>query len=182
MFLINLYRDYFNYDKSVVHIRSNLYEIGQARHYPKAMKDSNLNELKLTFDQRYKKLLRPNDDIEQYHQLYNNFIQDVKYDENVYDFHLLDLYLWELRLSHWHSDILNTHDVCFQTLSPFNHRILLEISLSFNYEERRSGYMFQELINNNWPVLNFFGDNDINNMYEKKVNQSLILTFNPQIQ
>src|SRR5699024_9395198 len=129
-----------------------------------------LEQFKIAFDKRYKKLLKPEDSIEEYDRAYYEFMNELGYTDFIYDYHLLDLYLWEIRLSRWHSEILNTHDVCFETLSPFNHRILLEIALSFNYEYRKNGQMFQELININWPVLNFFGDNNIKNMYESNKN------------
>lgn len=167
MFLINLSKKYLNYNNKTVHIRSNLYEIGQAGTYKKRYRESNLDQLKQTFDRRYKGFLKENDNLEEYDRLYEKFIEDLNYEDDIYGYHLLDLYLWEIRLSRWHSEILNTHDVCFETLSPFNHRILLEIALSFDYNQRKSGYMFQELINRNWSVLNFFGDNNVNNMYEQ---------------
>lgn len=170
MFLINLSRKFLPIEGKVVHIRSNLYEIGQAGAYKKTYRESNLEQFKIAFDKRYKKLLKPEDSIEEYDRAYYEFMNELGYTDFIYDYHLLDLYLWEIRLSRWHSEILNTHDVCFETLSPFNHRILLEIALSFNYEYRKNGQMFQELININWPVLNFFGDNNIKNMYESNKN------------
>src|SRR5699024_5282378 len=92
----------------------------------------------------------------------------LNYGVNIYDYHILDLYHWEVRMGRWHPEILNTHDIIFDTISPFNHRAMIEVSLSFSYEKRRDEYLFKELINRNYSILNFYGDNTLKNLYEQK--------------
>src|SRR5699024_6040481 len=91
----------------------------------------------------------------------------TNYDENIYNFHLLDLYHWEIVDGRWYSEVINTHDIIFETISPFNHRALIEIALSFSYDKKRDEYMYTEMINRKFPILNFFGNNNLLNLYEQ---------------
>lgn len=148
------------------HIRGNLLEIGKTRYFTKEYKESNMSELKKVFDKQYNKSKEENarDYVE---STFNKFINDLNYGENTFDYHLLDLYHWEIRMGRWHPEILNTHDIAFDTISPFNHRALISLSLSFPYEKRRDEYMFKEIINRNYSILNFYGDNELKNLYEQ---------------
>lgn len=148
------------------HIRGNLLEIGKTRYYSQNYKESNMEELKNVYNNQYNKS-KDKDAIEYVENTYNEFVESLKYGKSTYDYHLLDLYHWEIRMGRWHPEILNTHDIAFDTLSPFNHRALIDISLSFPYEKRRDEYMFNEIINRNYPILNFYGDNVLQNLYEQ---------------
>lgn len=156
-----------NYSQSnLMHIRGNLLEIGKTRYYRNVYRESNLEEMKKAFINRYAKNV--SEDSQKFvNEKYDEFVKQLKYDENVFDYHLLDLYHWEIRMGRWHSEILNTHDIVFGTISPFNHRALIDLTLSFSYEKRKDEYAFREIINRNYPVLNFFGDNELKNLYEK---------------
>jgi len=157
-----------NYDQeNLKHIRGNLLEIGKARYFSKSFKESNINEAKKIFDSQYKK-----SKIEKYDtladEMFNDYVERLNYGENIFDFHILDLYHWEVRMGRWHPEILNTHDIVFDTISPFNHRAMIEITLSLPYKKRRDEYLFKELINRNYPILNFYGDNTLKNLYEQE--------------
>src|SRR5699024_12461082 len=56
----------------------------------------------------------------------------------------------------------------------FNMRSIIDISLSFSLKERKSDYLFKELINRNYPILNFYGKNTKLNLYEqlKNINET----------
>ncbi len=87
-----------------------------------------------------------------------------------YDCHLLDMYLWEIRTGRWFPEVMNETDAAFDTFIPYNIRALLEVGLSFDLKKRRSGYMDLELIDRNWPVLNFYGKNSFTNLYQRYKN------------
>lgn len=152
--------------ENLKHIRGNLLEIGKTRYYSQTYKESNMEEFKNVFNNQYRKS-KKEDAIDYVEQTYNKFIKDLNYGEDTYDYHLLDLYHWEIRMGRWHPEILNTHDIAFDTISPFNHRALIDISLSFPYVKRKNEYMFNEIINRNYPILNFYGDNNLLNLYEQ---------------
>lgn len=164
-FLIPHVQDNYPQD-NLKHIRGNLLEIGKTRYYSQVYKESNMQELKKVFDNQYKKT-KKEDALDYVENTYYKFVNDLNYGKDTYDYHLLDLYHWEIRMGRWHPEILNTHDIAFDTLSPFNHRALIDISLSFSYEKRRNEYMFNEIINRNYPILNFYGDNNLLNLYEQ---------------
>lgn len=151
---------------NLMHIRGNLLEIGKTRYYRNVFRESNLEEMRKVFINRYAKNVS-DDTLKLANEKYDEFIDNLNYDNKVFDYHLLDLYHWEIRMGRWHSEILNTHDIVFGTISPFNHRALIDLTLSFSYEKRRDEYAFKEIINRNYPILNFFGDNDLKNMYEQ---------------
>src|SRR5699024_8272454 len=82
--------------ENLKHIRGNLLEIGKTRYYSKTYKDSNMIELKKVFDNQYKKS-KNNNAVEYVEQTYKKFVNDLNYGENTFDYHLLDLYHWEIR-------------------------------------------------------------------------------------
>src|SRR5699024_928361 len=167
-FLIPHTKNNFNIT-NLKHIRGNLLETGKARYYSKQYKESNIEEVKPIYNDKYAK--SKNKQAEKYaKEIFNKFIIDINYGENIYDYHLLDLYHWEIRMGRWHPEILNTHDIVFDTISPFNQRAIIDISLSFTYEQRRDEYMYKEIINKNFPILNFYGDNTVLNIYEQHRN------------
>lgn len=100
-------------------------------------------------------------------KIFNYGISTLEYDTDFYDFHKLDIYFWESRIGRWMPETLNETDIFFETLNIFNARSLIELSLSFNYYDRKSGFLFNELINRNLPILNFFGKNKEENLYEQ---------------
>lgn len=106
----------------------------------------------------------------------NEEIDSLSYKNLPQDYNALDMYYWEVRQGRWFSEVFNETDVAFETVIPFNHRRLIDIALSFSPDERSEGFLFHELINNNVPVLNFFGINADSNLYEsskkfKKLNR-----------
>ncbi|MFD3799882.1 hypothetical protein ACFWQJ_02100 [Kocuria palustris] len=78
-----------------------------------------------------------------------------------------DLTHWEFRLGRWATEVFNEIDVAFEPFVPLSCRAILTPLLAFDREQRASQYAFRELINRAHPVLNFFGINDNQNLYEK---------------
>lgn len=78
-----------------------------------------------------------------------------------------DLTHWEFRLGRWATEVFNEIDVAFEPFVPLSCRAMLTPLLAFDREQRASQYAFRELINRAHPVLNFFGINDNQNLYEK---------------
>src|SRR5699024_8664723 len=104
---------------------------------------------------------------------YDLFVKKLNFGENIFDYHIMDINYWEVRMGRWHAEVINNHDILFDTISPYNHRALIDVTLAFPYKKRKSEYVFKEIINRNTPILNFFGDNNIKNIYEQ--NRELIL-------
>lgn len=164
--LLRSYKKLFP-EKNVLHIRSNLNEIGRANLMEKNV-GNNLQRVQKYFINSFRKaneeeLKNENIDLESIAQ---KGVNDFKYENDRFDFHIMDLYYWENRSGRWISEILNETDVCFETFSGYNLRAIIEISLSFTFDERKSSVFFKELINRNYPILNFYGVNSDENLFE----------------
>jgi len=147
----------------VMHMRGTPLEIGRAYFLAKNRKSS-IEEIKSTFMFNFKNSELSESDK---NNVFSDAIEQFEYHNDVFGYHLLDLYYWENRMGRWHSEILNENDVCFETVMPFNMRAMINISMSYSRIQRRDGYMFNELINRNYPILNFYGKNEVENLYEK---------------
>lgn len=161
--MIKHYNNNFN-EQDTIHIRANLLEIGRA-YYLKLDKRNDINSVKNVFDNSFKNSKsKVSKEI-----LDSRFFESIRelYYDKVFDYHILDLYYWENRMGRWFSEVLNETDTAFETFLPFNVRSIIDISLSFGIKERREDYMFKELINRNYPILNFYGENEVKNIYEQ---------------
>src|SRR5699024_8823537 len=155
-------------EKNILHIRSNLNEIGRANLMVRNVGD-NIQRVEKYFVNSFKKanakqLEDTNIDL---FEIAHNGINDFHYvDNNRYGYHIMDLYYWENRTGRWISEILNETDICFETFSAYNLRSIIEISLSFSFNDRKESIFFKELINRNYASLNFYGVNSDENLYE----------------
>src|SRR5699024_3049364 len=88
--------------------------------------------------------------------------------DNIYDYHMLDIMFLEVRLGNFQSNITQETDKTLEIFNITNSRKMIEIFLSPELEERQKLALNQEIIDNYWPVLNFFGLNDeTEDMYRK---------------
>ena len=155
---------YNEYGDNLLHLRGNLLEIGQTYLHRRKEVENTKSSAKDAFIRVYKSEESPPSHLE---ELYNNFVNELDYLSDTYDYHLVDLIYWELRMGRWICEVSNNHDAIFRTINPFNHRALISLSLSFSYEERRDCFMFKEIINRNFSILNFYGINNLSNLYEQ---------------
>lgn len=164
-FLLPHYNYYFP-KNSTLHIRGNLFEIGRAYFIGKNSNNNRSDVYKIVYQSMKKHFTDKTDDNFIKEEI-NKFIERFNYDENNFNYHVLDLYYWEIRMGRWMAEVLNETDFCFETLLPFNMKEIMDISLSFSIPQRKNNYLFNELINRNYPILNFFGKNDVRNIYEQ---------------
>lgn len=151
-------------DGKYVHLRGAGYEVGRA-YWDVRPETDTLDSLQALFmsSQRKKWSREPRAEALDY---FHEGIRRWEYDGDFHGYHLRDLYYWEMRMGRWSAEIMNETDIAFETCIMINSRSLLEIALSFPVEDRRSGFFFAELINDSYPLLNFFGKNDLRNLYE----------------
>ncbi|TVT28883.1 hypothetical protein FO441_00970 [Salinicoccus cyprini] len=164
-FLIPYLRDMYPTD-NLKHIRGNLMEIGETFYFKKDYQNSNIKNARKVFKNEHRTESAHNQE-KTLDEMFNEYISEIQYDQNLFDYHILDMQYWELRMGRWHTEILNTHDIVCDTINPFNHRAVIDLSLSYSYPKRRSRYFQYELINRNYPVLNFYGLNNNKNLYEQ---------------
>lgn len=162
-YLIKYYNDAYP-QNNVMHLRATSLEIGRAVYMP-TDKPNDIGYLRSFFikQMRTEKNKISN---EKLLNIFNQAIENFHY-EKMYNYHLLDMYYWENRLGRWFPEVLNETDSAFDTFLPYNMRAIIDISLSFDIDMRRSNFMFKEIINRNYPILNFYGKNEVKNIYEK---------------
>lgn len=170
--IIPFYNDLFP-ENYVLHIRANLLEIGSAS-YMFIDTPNTVDSIEQKFKGYIGKSINniPSD-------IFKTTLQDgikaLKYDDNFYDYHLVDMYYWEDRMGRWYSEVLNETDSAFDSINPFNMRAIIEISLSFDYKDKKSNKLFSELINLNFSILNFYGKNNLKNLYEQVSEKNVII-------
>lgn len=91
--------------------------------------------------------------------------------DNIYDYHMLDMMFLEVRLGNFQSNITQETDKSLEVFNIINSRKMIEIFLSPELAERQKLALNQIIIDNYWPVLNFFGINDEPEDMFKQVNQ-----------
>lgn len=167
-YILPYYLDTFPGDR-VMHIRGNLLEIARSYFYQRD-RANDVSSVISTFKFGFKKFFEEVGEAVVDDKL-SDSLERLNYGEKLFDYHILDLFYWEDRMGGWHSEVLNETDAAFDTLLPFNMRAIIDISLSFPVSERRSDYMFKELVNRNHPILNFYGRNEKPNLYEQQRDQ-----------
>ncbi|KKK33962.1 hypothetical protein WN59_10195 [Salinicoccus sediminis] len=167
-YILPYYLDTFPGDR-VMHIRGNLLEIARSYFYQRN-RANDVSSVISTFKFGFRKFYEEVGESVVDNKL-STSLENLSYGQNLFDYHILDLFYWEDRMGGWHSEVLNETDAAFDTLLPFNMRAIIDISLSFPVSERRSDYMFKELVNRNHPILNFYGRNEKANLYEQQRDQ-----------
>lgn len=164
--LIKLYPNVFSTPQSL-HLRSNTHETARA-YYPRNPNDDQIDmignivasgrarQLGLNAEQRVAAKEEAKDRLKKF-----------QYSTQTHWIEPLDLFYWEFRMGRWVSEVYNETDVAYETFTPFNMRAIIELSLGFSYDKRLNGFLFKELINRNLPILNFYGVNSFENLYEK---------------
>jgi hypothetical protein len=66
------------------------------------------------------------------------------------------LFYWEHRMGIWHSQVVMSTDLAFDTVSLYNCRRLLEVLLSVPPDLQRKGTVLKEIIRRLWPALASF--------------------------
>src|SRR5699024_4797763 len=115
--LINFYLSSFPESK-VMHMRGTPLEVGQGYFLARDRKNT-AREVETTFIHN---MSRYQEDISQdsIDEIFERSVNLFNYNEDLSNYHKLDLYYWENRMGRWHSEILNENDVCFETIMPFN--------------------------------------------------------------
>ncbi|QRQ79972.1 asparagine synthetase B family protein [Glutamicibacter protophormiae] len=164
--LLKLYQQAFPGNRTM-HLRANLHETGRNYfHRYRSVRDPLGGLRKLLREQTLVKSPALAARLEVIMAEHEEQIEMGGYGNLPRDYEVLDMYYWEIRQGRWFSEVFNETDCAFETGIPFNHRRLIDLALSFPANQRRDGYFFRELINRNVPILNFFGVNSTQNLYE----------------
>ncbi|SDT18494.1 hypothetical protein SAMN04489752_3611 [Brevibacterium siliguriense] len=118
---------------------------------------------------RLKSVNLDEEEIKDYQTKLDATLSQFGYPDALHDFVASDMFYWEIRMGRWLAEIYNETDPAFDSISPMNMRAIVELGLAGPEDERRSGIMFTELIDRNWPELNFPGINNKSNLYKQNI-------------
>ncbi len=138
--LVPLVRD----EKTPLHIRANLYEIGRAFWGRKGRcnkRDDILPRAKPQWDKEAR-------------GIFEDYFRESEFTEEKlcgYDF--LDMFYWEHRCGTWISEVLQGTDFAFNTHSFISCRKAIELTLQAPFEDRLDGSLFSKVISMGAPEL-----------------------------
>ncbi|WP_342388744.1 hypothetical protein [Salinicoccus bachuensis] len=159
------YLQSFFRSKNMMHIRTNLLELARAK-FLQPYQNNELNASRKRFKKTFHKYVNDSNE-SHFNHLFDAFVTETNFGVGIYDYHILDIHYWEIYIGRWYAEVLNSQDSIYNTISPFNHRAMIDVSLSFSYKQRVDNFLSRELINRNYPMLNFYGINNIKNLYEQ---------------
>jgi hypothetical protein len=164
--LVKLYYKY--YSEEYLHIRSNLFEIGRLffKKHIQLPKDINIESMVKCYSQKALK-------DEKVYNAFSNYFEVVEMSK-LFNYDPYDIYYWEYRMGTWHSLVLLESDIAHDTYIFFNSRKILNLLLSVAKFERSEGAIFQQIIKDNWPVLNFWKINSLETLsdyYDKQIDE-----------
>lgn len=156
-----------NFGKSTgLHFRGNTQETIRS-YYGSTKQRDPIDLVKGLMSSRLKSVNLDDSDIKDYEAKLDSTLKQFGYPNALHDFVASDMFYWEIRMGRWLAEIYNETDPAFDSISPMNMRAIVELGLAGSEDERRSGIMFTELIDRNWPELNFPGINNRNNLYKQ---------------
>lgn len=149
-----------------LHFRGNTQETIRS-YYGSTKQRDPMDLVKGLMSSRLKSVNLDDSDIKDYEAKLDSTLKQFGYPNALHDFVASDMFYWEIRMGRWLAEIYNETDPAFDSISPMNMRAIVELGLAGSEDERRSGIMFTELIDRNWPELNFPGINNRNNLYKQ---------------
>ena len=150
--LAKKYYDKFN--SNDLHIRSNILEIGRAFYRTNRKKlPKTMNGIDMAHCLSPKAI-----DNNEIAMLFEEFYNTTQMD-NIYNYDPYDILYWEYRMGTWHALLILESDPSHETFIPFNARVILEQFLSVSTQSKKKYYIFKEIIDKSWPVLNYWNIN-----------------------
>lgn len=142
-------------DSDLIHIRSTLYEIGQAcfRGSRKISNRFDMNDILTCYSPK-----SVND--KDVAKIYEEYLKESEMDK-IYNYDPYDLLYWEQRMGPWHGQLMNETDIAHDTVVLFNCRRILNNLLSVPLKDRLALTVYKEIIKEEWPVLNFWKINKV---------------------
>lgn len=161
--------------QNVAHIKSTLFELSKGVRPPKLEgQESKIMDFVL-----YLKRWSQIKDEQWIEKVLNEFITRNEINEFLEKgYHPYDILYLESRMNGWHSTILQESDPYMEVYNLINCRYILFSLINMNYEARKNMEFHTSIINESWPLLQFFGINTNVNLYDKYLD--LKKQFKPQ--
>jgi hypothetical protein len=149
------YEQFYNSD--VVHLRSNISEIGRA-FYSEKLKDLEPLDghvlLHLYSNKKVENKLKEDPSLKsKYIEIHEDFITTTQFEIGSKYMDYPDLFYWEHRMGAWHSQVVAESDPGLDTISLFNCRKVLECLLALELHERKASKLYHHVIKAKLPEL-----------------------------
>ena len=146
-----VYAHRYGAEENLVHLRSNISEVGREFWRGKGFEIGSGKDLARVYLQADKEY--PAAYVFRVITLFEEFDQvtGLSACRDLVD--LKSLFYWEFRMASWHAQLVAESDPAFETLSLFNCRAVLEAMLSVPRAERAAGSVLRRIISDNWPEL-----------------------------
>lgn len=160
------YREKKRYFKAL-HIKSTVFGMGKAD-FPSTL-DAKSSELKYFkrsvhgIPKKFEKYYNLDKEIENYFE--RNLVDSTITKGR----HYFDIFHLESRMGNWHSALTLETDPETEEFIFTNSRKIIDLIQLPTIAERRKFSLYKKIINNNWPVLLFFGINETGNLFEQTI-------------
>ena len=125
-------------DENTFYIPSQFHEIGQCYFRKRGLKNY-ISSIKTSYHRRLRSLGSVDDIKDAMGDFFEQGIELLGYEGELYGYEMLDLFYWEERMGRWMAEVMNETDVAFEPFIPYNMRVILDISLSFEQPKRLAG-------------------------------------------
>lgn len=146
-----VYAHRYGAKKNLVHLRSNISEIGREFWRGKNVEVGSGKDLARLYLQRDREY--PAAYVFRVITLFEEFDRVTGLSACRGRVDLKSLFYWEFRMASWHAQLVAESDPAFETLSLFNCRAALEAMLSVPRADRAGGSVLRRVISENWPEL-----------------------------
>lgn len=105
---------------------------------------------------------------------YIEYLMEKAQIKNFYNYNPLELLFLSYRLIQWHSGVVGESDIAFNTMILLNARKIVDLLLSYPASDRAENKLYYDLINDLWPILNYWSINDtvtIKDKYEQLIKE-----------
>jgi len=152
-----IYYNKHNSRKEIIHVRSNISEVGRefyrGKNFP-VKSGQDLARIYLYGDKQY--TARYVFDVISRFTEFDAIAKTTACAEYV---DVKSLFYWEFRMSSWHSGVVLESDPAFETVSIYNCRRTLQTLLSVKKEERLKSSILRNIIAEKWPELSEYDVN-----------------------
>lgn len=162
-------RKYKDEPEDILQFRSVIYSNAKFD-YPKAFYKATLNVEDLYDYMQHKQLKMKSD--EESRKIIDNYIARTVteiYPDDIIK--TLDVIHIDSRMGNWHSQLVKETDRVMDYFNYINDRSALNLLLQLPYEIRKYHLLHKDLIDDYWPILNFFEGNANSNLYKLERSQ-----------
>lgn len=92
--------------------------------------------------------------------------------QDFYNYNPLEILFISYRLIQWHSGVISESDIAFNTMLLLNSRRIVDLMLSYPIEDRIENKLFKDLIDELWPILNYWDVNSTETLKSKYIKAS----------